>query len=144
MANIIVAAKIIDAKIRLVIRSAEAAINCLKCVLVAINHIRIVFADDFHIFKQSGWIQNVVMIQQTNIMPGCHFDRCVCIFRNAFVFFQLFVFDALVLSHILAADFLYIRMLLIAAVCQAKLPLGIGLASYRFDHFFQEILGCII
>ena len=84
MTNIIVRAQIIDRKIRLKMKRDHIvdAVSVKSC-LIAVDVIRIFFADRFHIFIERRRMQYIVMVKKTDIFPACQRKAEIGIARNA-------------------------------------------------------------
>ena len=116
----------------------------MERILIRINKVCVSFTNSPHHFVECSWVQQVVMVKQSNIIALGHLQAGVGVAGYAQVFLQLFILDSLVFPHILTAYFFYVAMCLVTAVCHAQLPVAIGLVNHRLDHFTEEQLRCVI
>ena len=108
--------------------------------LVAVDIIRILFIDHLHVFIQHAGMKQVVVVKRRYVLACCHFQTPVGVLRDSAVFLKFFVYNPPVLLRIFPADLSHIGMSVIRSVCQAQLPVLIGLRLHGFNHFPQEIL----
>ena len=110
-------------------------ITALKGCLIAVEIVRPLFVYRLHILKQHARMQNIILIQQSDIFPGCQFKAGIRICGNTTVHIQLPVNNPSVsLFGIFPADLPDVTVRLIGAVRQTKLPVLIGLVQHRFQH----------
>ena len=89
-------------------------------------------------------MQQIVVVEQSDVIPGGHLKAGIRVSRNAQVLLQPLVLDPQVLPHILAADPLHIAVGFIAAVRHAQFPVRIRLVDDRPDHLVQELFRRIV
>ena len=136
MANIIDGAKIIDCKIGFVMDINNIfEVGAFKGCLIGVNKISVFLTDHLHCLIKCRGMENVIVVKQSNIVASCHINTSVGVLGNAKIFFQLFVYDARILFGISQNCLFYLCVIGGAAICQAKLPIGVGLRNNRIDHF---------
>ena len=144
MADVVVAPQGIRREVRLVMGPVGIRRSIMEGVLIRIDEVRVFPADHFHIFGQGEGMQQVIMVKQPDVIPGCHLQAGVRVFADAPVLLQLQVSDPRVFLRVFPADFPDVRVFRVAAVRQAQLPFFIGLADDRVNHgrqvFFRGVV----
>ena len=99
----------------------------MERVLVGIQEICILPADCLHILIQGGWVKQVIMIEESDIISGRHIETGICIFTDAPVIIQLTVFDPFIPAGQFFTDHSDICVFRVTAVRQAQFPVTVGL-----------------
>ena len=112
--------------------------------LIAIQIIRILFIDRLHIFVQHAGMQQVILIQQTDILPCGHLQTGIGIPCNAVIFIQMPVENPSPGScGVFSADIPDITMCPIGTIRKTKLPVAICLIHHRIQHLNLKFPGII-
>ena len=145
VADIVVAAQVIDGKIRLEMQHDHVVdAVALEGDLIAVNIIRARLIDGLHILVEHSRVQDIVVIQKGDIIARGQLQALVGVARDALVVLQHMVDDARILRGVFLTDLSHVRVLVIASVRQAQLPVLIGLVLHAVQKFRQELLRRIV
>ena len=106
-----------------------------KDCLIRINEICPLLVHRFLQFIQCAFMQQIIMVKQHDIITGRHSKTCIGVLGDTTVFLQLLIPDTLIVLLIFLYYVSHLCMLLIASICQTKLPISVCLILYRLDHF---------
>ena len=112
--------------------------------LIAVNIIRARLIDGLHILVEHSRVQDIVVIQQGDIIARGQLQALVGVARDALVVLQHMVDNARILRGVFLTDLSHIRVLVVASVRQAQLPVLIGLGLHAVQKLCQELLGRIV
>ena len=145
MTDIVIAPQIVNGKVRFEVQHNHVIdAVALERNLIAVNVIRARLIDGLHILVKHGRMQNVIMVQKSDIIAGGHLQALVRVAGDSFVVIQHAVKDTGIFRRIFSADLSHIGMLVIASVSQTQLPVLVGLIFYTVQKLRQKLFRCII
>ena len=136
MTDVIICSEIVRRIVRLKMYNQHMIdIAALKGRLITVEMIRPLLIDRLHILKQHAWMQNIILIQQSDVFPGCQFEAGIRVCGNTAVHIQMPVNNPSASPPgIFPTDVPDIAVRLVGAVRQTKLPVLIGLVQHRIKH----------
>ena len=142
MADIIVGTQQIKIEIRLEIWLITLGKITCHLVLICVNNLRPCFADPIRHFIEGIFRKQIIMVKQSNIIAVRQFHRCIRVVCDAQIFRKDLIFDTFIRKITVNDPFCLCGIS--TSVCNAQLPVRIGLCRHRFDHLPQENFRCFV
>ena len=142
MTDIVVFPQTEQVKVRFEIRVKVMPAVHADLILIGIKHIGTCIVDRFDDLIESIRFQGVIVIAEHKILACCQRDRLICVDGDPAILFQLAVNNTFLSAVMLLNEFfcLVIR----ASVCQAELPVLIGLSADRLQQFLKIRKRCAV
>ena len=145
MTDIIVGSQVVDRIIRLEMHGQHVVDAVTgKSRLVTVKIIRPLDVYHLYIIIEDLRMQDIIMIQQTDVSSLRKRQAGIGISGNSQILFQPLIHDAGIGVCIFLYHLLYIGMFPVGSVRQTELPVGIGLLHHRLDHVAQKTLRRIV
>ena len=138
MADVVTGTEHIQVKIRLKVGFEVVFQIEVHLILIRVDAVCIRLVDSLYIFEESIRSQNIIMVQKGDKVAFCQFQCLIGIAGDSVVSIQCYKADTGIPSMVLFQN--GGQAAIQRSICDAELPVGIGLILYRFNHLTQELL----
>ena len=142
VADIVVGAQVIQHIIRLEVVDRQVVDVPFKGHFVGVHKVRALLGNGFRHIPQCTGVQDVVMVQQSDIFTRGKSKALIGVARNALVAVQFPVADAAVGAGTLLHKDTHVRVL--SGIHHAQLPVAVGLVLHRVQQLHQKIVGGVV
>ena len=135
MTDVIICAKRIQCIVRLKMQGDHIVDRvALKGCLITIDIIRILFVNCLAILVERRRMQNIIMVEQSDIISRCHSKARIGVTGNSFVSLKFLISYPFIVGCVFCTDFSDICMLLIGSVRKTQFPVFVSLGTHGIDH----------